>query len=59
MTRDRARSTVLGLETSPDGAGSYRLCRRELRLPIRVLALCRAVVFPPPIIVYDERQRRH
>ena len=31
------------LETSPDGAGSSRFCRRELRLPIRILALCRAV----------------
>src|SRR5208337_1919831 len=31
------------LERSPDRAGSYRICRRELRLPIRVLALCRAV----------------
>ena len=36
MTRDTARKS--------HRAGSYRICRKELRLPIRVLALCRAVV---------------
>jgi hypothetical protein len=36
---------VRRLETSPDGAGSSRLCWRELRLPIRILALCRVVDF--------------
>jgi hypothetical protein len=28
-------------ERSPDGAGSYRICRRELCLPIPDLACCR------------------
>jgi hypothetical protein len=32
------------LETSPDGAASYTFCRRELRLPIRILAQCRVEV---------------
>ncbi len=35
------------LETSPDRAGSYRICRRELRLPIPDLALCRVVEEKP------------
>ena len=48
--RKRMKSTIkiqrsaTRLKTSPDRAGSYRNCRRELRLPIPDLALCRVVV---------------